>query len=64
MASQYSNSFKKILKLCRFFQYFCIKTHLKAFGPTIISYDFDRAEKTARDKIERISRKHAHSTLI
>jgi hypothetical protein len=33
----------------------------KGFGPTIIFYGFDRAEKTAQDEQERIFKRFAHS---
>ncbi len=33
------------------------------FGPTIILYGFDRAEKTAQDKSEKPPQKYAHSVL-
>jgi hypothetical protein len=35
----------------------------KGFGPTIIFYGFDRAEKTAQDTSEKLFKKYAHSVL-
>jgi len=40
------------------------KSTYKNFGPTIASYGFDRAEKTAQDESEKTLKKHAHSVLI
>ena len=40
------------------------KTCQRTFGPTMVSYGFDRARKTAQDALKSKCEKFAHSTLI
>ena len=46
------------------FLFFREKNALKKFGPTMSSYGFCRAEKTAQDALLKMFKKYAHSAVI
>ncbi len=55
---------QNLKKFCAHFQFFDEKKLSKRVRPKIVFNGFDTAEKTAQDARKKISKKHAHSTLI
>jgi len=55
---------QKNFETCVLFFSIFVNIYSKIFGPTIISYGFDRVEKTAQNAQKRISNRYMDSTLI